>query len=320
MKAFCISICLLLLPIFVAGQNDVAGASNWQPFSPTNEEFAVEVPVTLSMSAGQDADANRFYSGRLDRTYFFIFSNKVDDLRGANLALGFARANRPGSFEKIAGNQIEKFDFNDDEGFHHRLFYITTKTRAYVFQTAGGYSDEDYAEHFFETLKVNGTALVNRPKPLRADKPRTENPIPATVSNPVLSDPGNQNSSSAVELTVPSGGVGSGMGTGSSQPTEKPSAATPTQSGPTVPLKILSKKRGDYTDLARYYGIQGSVTLRVKFLSDGTIGSVWAQTGLPFGLTKSAINAAKSIQFQPPVKDGQPYSTYRSIVYSFNLY
>jgi len=90
--------------------------------------------------------------------------------------------------------------------------------------------------------------------------------------------------------------------------------------GPSVALNIVAKPRATYTDAARQYAVQGTVTLRVTFLANGAVGSIVAISGLPHGLTEQAIAAARSIKFEPAKRGGQPYTVTKNVQYNFVLY
>jgi protein TonB len=113
-------------------------------------------------------------------------------------------------------------------------------------------------------------------------------------------------------------GDGTGDGTGRSSPPPPPKPVTP--SGPSVGLQILSKPRPGYTDSARTNNVQGTVMLRVTFLSNGRIGGVAPVKGLPHGLTQMAIAAARQIQFKPKLVNGQAVSVTKRIQYNFTIY
>lgn len=85
-------------------------------------------------------------------------------------------------------------------------------------------------------------------------------------------------------------------------------------------LKILSEPLTVYTDLARQNRIQGKVILRVKFLPNGEIGKISVVSGLPDGLTKKAISAAKQIKFEPASNHGMLVTQTKTVVYTFTIY
>jgi len=110
-------------------------------------------------------------------------------------------------------------------------------------------------------------------------------------------------------------GNGNGTGDGDSGPPPPPKRAAVTE-----PLKIISKPTAKYTDAARQNNFTGRVLLRITFLASGQIGSVSAVGSLPYGLTEQAIAAARQIRFEPPKRDGVPYSVTKTFDYGFNLY
>lgn len=112
-------------------------------------------------------------------------------------------------------------------------------------------------------------------------------------------------------------GIGDGSGSGVGGP---PALKKPEPVGPTEAIKITAKPRANYTDAARQNQVQGTVTLRVTFLANGSIGSISAVNGLPNGLTEQAIAAARSIRFEPAKKGGVPYTVTKQVQYNFTLY
>jgi TonB family protein len=85
-------------------------------------------------------------------------------------------------------------------------------------------------------------------------------------------------------------------------------------------MRILSKPKPTYTESARANNVQGTVTLKVTFLADGTIGSIVPVTRLPNGLTDQAIAAARLIRVEPEIKNGVPVTVTKIVPYSFTIY
>ncbi len=85
-------------------------------------------------------------------------------------------------------------------------------------------------------------------------------------------------------------------------------------------LNILYKPRPLYTAQARANNTQGTVTLRVTFLSNGEIGGVSPISVLSDGLTEQAIAAAKQIKFEPQLVNGRPQTVVKSVQFSFTIY
>ena len=83
---------------------------------------------------------------------------------------------------------------------------------------------------------------------------------------------------------------------------------------------IIFKPEPGFTEEARRFNVTGVVRLRGILASDGAVKSVSVVKPLPHGLTRKALNAAKSIRFQPAQKDGRPVSQYVVLEYNFNIY
>lgn len=117
------------------------------------------------------------------------------------------------------------------------------------------------------------------------------------------------------------GGIGNGNGNGIGDGDGGPPAIKPPPPvGPTEAIRITSKPRANYTDAARQNQVQGTVTLRVTFLANGSIGSISTVSGLPNGLTEQAIAAARGMRFEPAKKGGVPYTVTKQVQYNFTLY
>ena len=89
----------------------------------------------------------------------------------------------------------------------------------------------------------------------------------------------------------------------------------------TTKAKLLKKREEpQYTEEARAHGISGTVVLRGVITTDGKIRGIRVVNGLPYGLTQTAIAAARKIRFAPALLNGQPVSQYIQIEYNFNIY
>lgn len=104
-------------------------------------------------------------------------------------------------------------------------------------------------------------------------------------------------------------------------PRPKPPATPPPPApvGPSVGVNVTSKPRPGYTEDARKNQIQGTVRLRVTFNANGTIGSISPISGLGYGLTDKAIEAARQMRFEPAKRGGVPYAVTKEVAYTFNL-
>lgn len=85
-------------------------------------------------------------------------------------------------------------------------------------------------------------------------------------------------------------------------------------------IKILTKPRPGYNNLAKRTGTQGEILLAVLFDASGKVGQILVLKGLPNGLNENAITAAKNIQFESAKENGQSVSTVKRIQYNFTIY
>jgi TonB family protein len=86
------------------------------------------------------------------------------------------------------------------------------------------------------------------------------------------------------------------------------------------PLVILSQPKAPYPNPETgTVCISGVVRLKVKFLESGKIGEIVTVSGLPFGATENAIEAAKKIKFKPAIKDGKPITVSKTLEYRFGF-
>ena len=102
-----------------------------------------------------------------------------------------------------------------------------------------------------------------------------------------------------------------------------PRPATPNQvlaneSVDSKPL-LLNNPQPSYTTRARDAGIQGVVRGRALIGADGTVKRFRILTGLPFGLSYQAMDAAYQMTFQPARKKGQPVAYMMAIEIQFKL-
>lgn len=82
------------------------------------------------------------------------------------------------------------------------------------------------------------------------------------------------------------------------------------------PLKILEKPKPTYPEIEGTVHIQGTITLRVEFRADGTVGKIDPVSTLPYGFTEQAVEAAKKIKFEPAIQDSEPKTIFRLVQYN----
>jgi TonB family protein len=81
---------------------------------------------------------------------------------------------------------------------------------------------------------------------------------------------------------------------------------------------IDSKPEPRYTDAARRNGVTGTVRLLVTLGADGHVTKVETVESLPYGLTESAREAARAIQFTPAMRNGLPIDETREVAFYFS--
>ncbi len=83
--------------------------------------------------------------------------------------------------------------------------------------------------------------------------------------------------------------------------------------------KPLNSPMPQYTDLARYHGVQGAVSIRVLIGEDGKVLQAKLIKGLPDGLDDEALKAAFRLKFKPATLDGKPVKYWMPILVEFKL-
>lgn len=315
MKEVSLIICILVFSIACFAQNTPQISADWQNYVSPKDEFAVDIPQKMeeSFHTQNDSDGQKIYtSGRYSTTYknnfYYAFSQVIDKENNIPNELPVTQLKKfvnenSGNFQstKIGEVSGEIAIFKDSENFFHKIVFIKTEKRFYVFHTFGSEEDNPDFQRFWLSLRFRQIEDSPFAKPF------------ATIKRQKI-----QNSSSGSGQGLGQGsGQGGGSGTRNGIGNGGSSPPSPNQNSS---LKILSKPRANYTDLARIYQIQGNITFRVIFLASGAIGSVTPLSKLPFGLTQNAITALKQIRFEPAVKDGVPYNVVKMVQYSFTLY
>jgi TonB family protein len=297
---YLVSICaLLLLSTALFAQTSIK-VENWQTFSPASDEFSVEAPLTLDQRGDNATGSSRKFSGTINGVYVFVFSDPLKKAAGPeqrySAMVRDVLTQIGQSSDAIATDDpgMRPTSFKDKFGYFHNLTTLRTETRSYIAQTVTLDEKSEIAARFIKSFTLAPNPQVPRP------------PVGQAELN---------KQSSVVE----GHGTGSGSGSGASSPVPvlPPSATgSPLSSN----LKILSKSRPAYTDMARIYGIQGTVILQVEFRSTGEIGAVKALSQLPFGLTETAIAAAQRVTFEPATVEGAPVSVVKRLEYSYSIY
>lgn len=282
---------------------------NWQTVALPDEEFSVEAPVEMTLPTPHPKkDMGRTYFSNLNGTYFRIFSEKRSEADSIEKGLQFIRGfEKKGGRLMFGGINAEKFDFEDDEKFFHRVIYLETSSRAYLFHTISENPNDNAAKRFLRSLQVAGRPISGAGTDYDETPPQAQKGMAGTAT------------ASGTETGSGQGfGIGRVRRDGPVRGGAEPSTVAP--AGSVQQVKLLSKPRASYTDLARIYYISGTVTLRITFLAAAEIGPITPVSRLPFGLTSQSIAAARAITFEPAQMNGAPFSKQMTIQYGFTIY
>ena len=102
---------------------------------------------------------------------------------------------------------------------------------------------------------------------------------------------------------------------------QEASRVYPLGEGVTSPI-LVREVKPEYTREAREAGIQGTVTMDVVVVVDGTVDDevkVTRSLDRKYGLDEQAVKAVKQWTFKPGTKDGKPVAVRVSIEMSFTL-
>lgn len=83
---------------------------------------------------------------------------------------------------------------------------------------------------------------------------------------------------------------------------------------------VIKKPAAVFVQEARKRAIEGTVVLRAIFNATGKVTDITVISGLSYGLTESAIKAARKIKFQPAMKNGKAVPMWVQLEYQFTLY
>lgn len=307
MKKFLPGILFVIFCLSVANAQDDA---DWRAFHSPREEFSVEFPAPFSsrsFSGVKEDLPGSFYMSFFGKTYYIIRTGNEKNKPIFDAIRNYILSNQAANgAEIIGGLNASVYTFQDADGYFNRILEIKFKRRTYFFHTLSETENSPNVARFFDSIvigdKTEKHALAPDEKTGSTEK---TDKIKAPVPTP-----------GSVEERGVGTGDGSGLGNGSGDA----ESGKPEATAQISPLKILSKPRVSYTELARQYMITGKVRLRVTFLQNGQIGDVVPLSRLPFGLTRNAVEVARQIRFEPATRNGLPYAVRKIIEYNFNIY
>ena len=306
------SLYVSLVLLIAAGA--AAAQGKWQTFHPAADAFSIETPFPLTQRGGDGKDEGRKYQAGGGDTYLYVFSDPAREAHQAATIVEFVKSQ--GQVLSISRSQTSPLEFKDEFGYWHTIATVNNGSRIFIVQAVSADEASPVAKRFVSTFKAEPSYT--------ASTDASPEPPPAEVREATLQllppDEGGPGTGSGSGSGIGSGlGSGTGFGTGSGSGIGSGGVRPPPPVG-NHPLTILTKPKPAYTELGRLYEINGTVILRVPFLETGKVGVVSVVKGLPFGLTRQAVNAARRVTFEPQLKDGQPVSVTKQVEYNFNIY
>lgn len=312
-RTFAVVLVIFLGAILISAQGSLAlRFLKWKHYQPENEEFSVETPIDLRSIGGSGPKVSRKYFASTGKTYLYVFSDPTSSPDFAKVVARFASASEKSLETGESSPKTQQISFLDHFGYWQNIVISRSETRIYTAQSVSESQDDEIAKRFIKSFVTGQDPVATVEKP---EVTPSENPTAPDSETPVALMAPSLRSGSGSGTT----GTGQGNGIGAGNDTQRISP-TPPNTGVTSPVKILSKERPAYTDLARIYEISGSVMTRVTFLASGQIGAVTPVTKLPFGLTEQAVAAAKKITFEPALLNGAAVNIIKQVEYSFLIY
>ncbi len=280
---------IIICPLFISGQEKKE--IKYKTFSAPLEDVSLIAPEEFDLVYGDEKrNSSRLYGYYSPDFYLFVKSDKESDKELFKTLKNLAKEKIAEVTELTVGNlKLEKYLYIDAEDFYQTILIVPLNDRQLIFRAVSTEKENPAVEKFFSSLKFGSYSM-----------------------------------SAAKVESVKSSKINAGtnfeIGKDTNPPLPKAPVADKDSIGKTTGIKILSKPLPGYTDLAREYGIQGTVRLRMTFRLDGKIGSVAVVNKIPFGLTIKAIEAAKKIEFEPPFRKGVPYTVSKLVEFSFTIY
>ena len=296
MKRISLFVCTLVL-VVTGAQAQTPVRSEllpWKMYTIEDADFSVALPTLPAMHTTQEFIARVRRNGRIRQLGAYadgvVYAIYIYENPGPRKSLGeFVREHT----SNLVSDQVSERDLTVN-GFAGKAVSFTyrgtagvshfyaAEDRLYKFTAIGATEDDGRVNKFFSALS------------LRKDKDSVE-----------VSD----GQGVPYEPKVESGAAG--LSTGENL-----------FLGKEVDRKVILGMKPEplYTDSARQNHVTGTVVLKCVFAANGNVTNIRIVSGLPYGLTEKAIDAAKKIKFIPAVKDGKYASMWIQLEYNFNLY
>ncbi|MCO6510284.1 MAG: TonB family protein [Aridibacter famidurans] len=303
----------------------------WKEIS--HDGFTAQIPDSSFKIWSFDEEDLKYWNFSAETATAWYYAFAYDKLKNSPLMelLRFARFNAAEHSDvTIDGVPGKRLTFREIGSLKHEALVFQVRERVFIFHAVSKHRvrpgtdellDNSEVEQFFSSIRLDFVKdeILESPHKLSnlVNSFLDESKSDQTKDEPmfrVQRIPGSSPTTAGSGQGTGSGsGSGSGSGVGSGPPREDSSLND-------SPLRILSKARPGYTDLARHYDLSGRVVLRVSFLADGTVGAVSVFEALPLGLTENAIRAAKLMRFEPASRNGRAYTVNKAVHYNFTIY
>ncbi len=303
----------------------------WKTVAETHEEFDFDLPSkTLVIEGYEDRSWYSSYRARHGETTFWAVSGSAINFDELKAIFSFTSEFNPKcDTGPIAYTYAQNCSF-EESGFTHSFKIIATSKRYYRFYAYSRGKLEPSVTTFFDSIRYAREIKNEKPVDqikygslwkqfvdgIAGEETAAVKETTVSVTMPAKVNPGPAKTGGGIG----SGGSGSGGGIGGGPGKGTGTVVVRKPHPGDKPLQLLAKPRPAYTDIARRFNVTGSVKLQVTFKADGTIGAVTAWETLPFGMTKSAIEAARRITFRPEQRNGVKVGVVKSVVYNFTIY
>ena len=282
---------------------------SWMSYGVAEGIVTIDLPSKPKEDHSFDKKELSYFSS-LNGAYFAIIADAPGKDKPFQTALGFVRLHQiVPTFEQTGLVRSERYQFEDGDGFFHTVIAFSNAARSVLIHGISRANNDSVVTRVFNSVTISGVQVDKLAVQESTDRP-TQPPLPKPDSGPApLMSP---RQVSGQESGNGPGNTGSARGSGV-EVASAPMAVT-------TPLRIESKPKPPYTDMARLYMIEGTVRVKVALLAGGQVGAVTPVTFLPFGLIQNAIAAARSVEFTPRRVNGVPMSSIVTFEYGFSIY
>jgi TonB family protein len=297
---FYLSILLIVVCLNVgAGQSQTK--PRWTSITSAKGDLSFSLPGDVLVSNNRSRREITVMASYGDAS--FEISMKEERLPGVYLAA--LRETAALNASAVSQYVVDKFYidvFTYDKKIYRVLMYLTSPQGFYTVTLSSKTADDRVVKSFLESIAPNGKSLAKNPGSIPVTTVALE--AKSLKTSQLITDALQHKQTAAVEIDL--GPV-----------SEKDIDLDVLYAHP---LLILRKDRPSYTDQARNAHIQGTIVLEVLLKADGDIGKIAVVKGLGGGLSKEAVEAAKTIKFLPATIGGRLVDVTRKIEYSFTIY